>query len=75
MSLVSSILPKKNEKNQPNYYGTSSRIVFVRFLEELKTPKRHFEINWPFCTVLYSSDTTCVIDNRYLYLFGEICST
>ena len=24
----------------------SSRIVFVRFLEELKTPKRHFEINW-----------------------------
>ena len=26
---------------------TSSRIVFVRFLGELKTPKRHFEINWP----------------------------
>ena len=27
------------------YYGTSSRIVFVCFLGELKTPKRHFEIN------------------------------
>ena len=26
---------------------TSSRIVFVRFLGELKTPKGHFEINWP----------------------------
>ena len=31
----------------PNYLGTSSRIVFICFLEELKTPKRHFEINWP----------------------------
>jgi hypothetical protein len=29
------------------YKGTSSRIVFVCFLEELKTPKWHFEINWP----------------------------
>ena len=26
-------------------YGTSSRIVFVRFLEELKTPKGHFDGN------------------------------
>ena len=25
--------------------SASSRIVFVRFLGELKTPKRHFEIN------------------------------
>ena len=33
---MSSILPK-NEK----------KIVFGRFLEELKTPKRHFEINGP----------------------------
>jgi hypothetical protein len=31
---------KNEQKND-----TSSRIVFVRFLEELKTPKRHFEIN------------------------------
>ena len=29
------------------YYGTSSRIVFVHFLGELKTPKGHFEINGP----------------------------
>ena len=43
--LMSSILPKNEQKIQPNYYGTSSRIVFVRFLEELKIPKRHFEIN------------------------------
>ena len=29
------------------YYGNSSRNVFVRFLGELKKPKRHLEINWP----------------------------
>ena len=29
------------------YNGTLSQIVFVRFLGELKTPKRHFEIKWP----------------------------
>ena len=41
---------KMNETIWPNYfcyYGTSSRIVFVRFFGELKIPKRHFEINWP----------------------------
>ena len=38
---------KKSTKNQPNYHDTSGRIVFVHFLEELKTPKRHFEIDWP----------------------------
>ena len=36
---------KTNEKIRLYYYGTSSRIVFVCFLGELKTPKRHFEIN------------------------------
>ena len=35
---------KTNEKVQIYYYGTSSRIVYVHFLGELKTPKRHFEI-------------------------------
>ena len=38
---------KTNEKILLYYYGTSSRIVFVRFLGELNTLKRHFEINWP----------------------------
>ena len=36
---------KMNEKIRLYYYGTSSRIVFVRLLGELKTPKRHYEIN------------------------------
>ena len=44
---VFNFFQKMNENNQPNYYGTSSWIVFVRFLKNLKTPKRHFEINWP----------------------------
>ena len=40
--------PKKwMKKNLPYCYSTSSRIVFVRFLGELKTSERHFEINWP----------------------------
>ena len=38
--------PKKWTKNQIYSYGTSSQIIFVRFLGELKTPARHFEINW-----------------------------
>ena len=38
---------KRTKKFKPNYYGTSSRIIFIRFLKELKTPKRHFETNWP----------------------------
>ena len=45
--MVSSVLPKKERKIPLYYYGTSSRIVFVRFLGELNTPKRHFENNWP----------------------------
>ena len=40
--LLGTLNSSKNElKNRPNYYDTSGRIVFVRFLEELKTPKRH----------------------------------
>ena len=38
--------PKNERKKNPlYYYGTSSRIVFICILGELKTPKRHFEIN------------------------------
>ena len=56
--LLSSILPKTEQKIWLYYYGTSSRIVFVRFLGELKTSKIHSEINWlkaiyyrPYCIV------------------------
>ena len=39
---------KTNEKIWLYYLiGTSCQIVFVCFLGELKTTKRHFEINWP----------------------------
>ena len=38
-------LKKRTKTIRLYYYGTSSRIIFVRFLGELKTPKRHFEIN------------------------------
>ena len=45
---MSSILPqkeRKKEKIQPNSdYDTSGRNVFVHFLEELRIPKKTFEI-------------------------------
>ena len=36
---------KRTKKFDLQYYDTSGRLVFVRFLEELKTPKSPFEIN------------------------------
>ena len=39
---------KTNAKIQLYYCDTSGRIVYIHFLEELKTPKRHFKIDWPF---------------------------
>ena len=38
---------KTYEEIRLNYYDTSGRLVFVRFLEEFEDTKRHFEINWP----------------------------
>ena len=40
-------LQKTNNKIWLYYYGTLNQKIFVRFLGELKTPKRHLEINWP----------------------------
>ena len=37
---------KTNERIQFYFYDTSGWLVFVCFLEELKTPKSPFEINW-----------------------------
>ena len=42
------------------YYETSGQIVFVRFLEELKTPKRHFEI------ALFPSNNTRISNDCYV---------
>ena len=40
--------PKKmNEQIWLYYYDTSGRLVFVRFLRKLTTPRNHFEIDWP----------------------------
>ena len=49
-----------NKKVWLYYYGTSSQIVFVRFLGELKTPKRRFEINWPLIFGQYLAITAKV---------------
>ena len=42
---VSSILPKNERKQFDLWYHSSKVELFVRFLGELKIPKRHFEIN------------------------------
>ena len=40
---------QKNERKQFDLRYHSRKLnFFVRFLGELKIPKRHFEINWPF---------------------------
>ena len=44
---------KRNEKIRLYNYGTSSQIVFIRFLGELKTPKRPFEINRPLVLLIF----------------------
>ena len=53
--LISSIIPINEQKNST--WGiylshTSGRIVFVRFMEDLRKPKSPFEINWPLVTSL-----------------------
>ena len=40
-----SILPKK--RTETIRHSSKVEFFFVRFLGELKIPKRHFEINWP----------------------------
>ena len=47
--MVSSILPKNERKQFDLRYQCKycKLNFFLRFLEELKTPKGHFEINWP----------------------------
>ena len=77
MSLVSSILPKNEQKIRLYYYGTSSRIVFVRFLEELKTLKRHFEINWPL-VVLPNDDEdvfNVILSSSMVVFLAAICAS
>ena len=41
---VFDFLQKTNEGIRLYYYDTSSRLVFVRFLEEIVDTKNHFEI-------------------------------
>ena len=64
--MVTSILPKNELKIQLYYYGTSSRVVFVHFLGELKIPKRHSEINWPLPTNKLYGDDNCTSNNLAL---------
>ena len=45
-------LQKTNKRILLYYYETSGWLVFV-FWRKLKTPKRHFEINWPLGCVKY----------------------
>ena len=53
------------------YNDTSGRIVFVRFLEELKTTNRLFEINWPLNSDRKNWKTSKMIyRGSLLQLFG-----
>ena len=52
------------------YYGTSSWIVFVHVLGELKTPKRHFEINLPL-----STQEKDIKGSDLAHIFGDLSQT
>ena len=66
--------PKKQKtKIQLYYYCTSSRIVFIPFLGELKTPKRDFEIKWPLAPDL--SEWWNYSLNIYTYIFFNLMET
>ena len=62
--LVSSILPKTTMVPQVELFS------FI-FLEELKTPKRHFKINWPltFVTPNFEQVTLCFVCIRLISFF------
>ena len=51
---------KTNKKIRLHYYGSIKLNCFHSFLGELKTPKRHFEINWPLADLLYSIVVACM---------------
>ena len=55
---------KTNEKIPLYFFSTLSQIVFVHFLGELKTPKRHFEINWPLTKYKSYKYKTCALSSR-----------
>ena len=44
------------------------RLVFVRFLEDLKIPKRNFEINWPVGKAIFLSNENSVRIRYHLQL-------
>ena len=50
-------LQTTNERILLYYYETSGWLVFVRFWRKLKTPKRHFEINWPLIVKNFTCDS------------------
>ena len=74
---------QNEQKNSTYFYGTSSWIVFICFLGELKTPKRRFEINWPLKIVslnIANNNKYCILTLSFSYLkqFKEIienCAT
>ena len=64
--MVSSILPKNERKNLTLLLWYLKSNCFRSFLGELKTPKRHFEINWPLVSDRRHFFVS-IIDKKYLY--------
>ena len=57
----------QNTIKEFDYYGTSSPIVFIHFLGELKTQKWHFEINWPLVVDRSKKDEDLDSANIFFY--------
>ena len=54
--MVSSFLPKNKLENFDFCPSPLGQTFFIHFLEELKIPKRHFEINWPLTKEMEPGD-------------------
>ena len=64
---------QKGTKIRLYNHGTSSRIIFIRFLGELKTRKGHFEINWPLVVTMHQKNIwVCYLCSKTHSLFSYI---
>ena len=68
---------KRTKKFDLQYYDTSGQLVFILFLEELKTPKSPFKINWPLIINRDNSSLSlrkiCISDQSNKYLIFNYC--
>ena len=59
-----------NQFDLTTYYDTSSRVVSIHSLEEFKTPKRRFEINWR--SLVFTNRITREMEEEYTHALYQL---